>query len=223
MHLGCDEAGGGSGEHLAKLVVILKELGKKHGKKIRPIVWADAAETPEALKAQVIRCLWAYGETGGRDIDANNPFLRGWNQLKDLLKPGCKEEVIMAGGSDSYHTPLAKCKYENALPNIYSWCQFGKDRPNFIGIFAVQWSGNQQDRWLPDDLTVAEYGWTPDKPAYDYQSAMARIKAALSKLKDYTNPKAYEVDRPCWDGIWLDDANNWSEDIMGRAIPIARE
>ena len=106
----------------------------------------------------MIRCLWAYGESGGREIDANNKFLnRGKQGVKELAEPGCKEEVLMAGGSDSYHTPLAKAKYENALPNIYSWCQFGKDKPNFIGIFAVQWSGNQHDLWLPDDLTVAEY------------------------------------------------------------------
>jgi hypothetical protein len=52
---------------------------------------------------------------------------------------------------------------------------------------------------------------------------MSRIKTALSKLKDYTNPRPDEVDRPCWDGIWLDDANNWGEDIMGRAIPISEE
>ncbi len=224
IHLGCDEAGRGTGQHLAKLTGILNELAKKSGKTVRPIVWADAAATADDLKTQVIRCLWAYGETGGKHIDQNNDFLRATGQnVIALLKPGCREQVIMAGGSDSYHTPLAKCKYENALANIHSWCQFGKDRPNFIGILAVQWSGNQQDLWLPDNLTVAEYGWTPDKPHFDYAGLMARIKVALSKIKDYTNPKISEVDRPAWDGIWLDKNNNWLQDIMGLAIPIEDE
>jgi len=223
IHLGCDEAGRGTGEHLARLTGILNELGRKHGKSIRPIVWADAAATPDQLKGQVIRCLWAYGETGGREIDEDNKFLNRTGQnVKALVKAGCREEVIMAGGSDSYHTPLAKAKYESALPNIYSWCRFGRDRANFIGIFAVQWSGNQHDLWLPDDLTVAEYGWTPDKPEFDYDRCMGRIEAALSKIKDYTNPDSCQVDRSCWDGIWLNDDNNWEEDIMGLAIPISR-
>ena len=51
--------------------------------------------------------------------------------------------VIMAGGSDSYHLPLAKLEYERALTNLYRWCRFGEDKPNFIGILAVQWCGNQ--------------------------------------------------------------------------------
>ncbi|MHC4755560.1 MAG: family 20 glycosylhydrolase, partial [Planctomycetota bacterium] len=224
IHLGCDEAGRGTGEHLAKLTAMLNELGRENYRTIRPIVWADAAPTPEALKGQVIRCLWAYGETGGREIDVNNKFLNHNRQgVKELSKPSCKEEVLMAGGSDSYHTPLAKAGYENALPNIYSWCQFGKDKLNFIGIFAVQWSGNQHDLWLPDDLTVAEYGWTPDKPTFNFGQCMKRIKESLSKLKDYTNPRPEEVDQSCWDGIWLTEDNKWGEDIMGRAIPISEK
>jgi len=224
IHLGCDEAGRGTGEHLARLTAILNKLAEKHGKSIRPIVWADAASTPRQLEQQVVRCLWAYGETGGRVIDENNRFLNRQGQnVKALAEPECRQEVIMAGGSDSYHKPLAKAKYENAMPNIYSWCRFGKDKPNFIGIFAVQWSGNQHDLWLPDDLTVAEYGWTPDKPTFDYQNCMARIMAALSRMKDYTDPKSYEIDRSCWDGIWLSEDDQWREDIMGLAIPICGE
>ncbi|MHC4638979.1 MAG: hypothetical protein ACYTBV_16000 [Planctomycetota bacterium] len=109
------------------------------------------------------------------------------------------------------------------MPNIYSCCQLGSDKPNFIGIFAVQWSGNQHDLWLPDDLTVAEYGWTPDKPAFNFEQCMRRIKESLLKLKDYTNPRPDEVDLPCWDDIWLTQDSKWGEDIMGRAIPISEK
>jgi len=218
MHLGCDEAGGGTPGHLAKLCGILDELSKQHGKDIRPIVWADAALTPETLKHRVIRCLWYYGKNG--PANPENRFLRDGQHIQILMAPGCKEEVIMAAGSDSFHTALSKLDYERAFLNLHSWCQFGKDRPNFVGILAVQWGGNQQDRWLPDNLVAAEYGWTPDKPAYDYAQCRTRVKRALAKLKDYTHPGKEEIDRSAWDGIWLDERGQWQEDIMGRAIPL---
>ena len=112
---------------------------------------------------------------------------------------------------------IAQVLFDQYLPREYDVF------PNFIGIFAVQWSGNQHDLWLPDDLTVAEYGWTPDEPTFDYQNCMGRIMAALSRMKDYTDPESYEIDRSCWDGIWLSEDDQWREDIMGLAIPIFGE
>jgi hypothetical protein len=139
------------------------------------------------------------------------------------MEPGSKEQVIMAGGSDSYHLPLAKLEYERALVNLYRWCRFGEDKPNFIGIMAVQWCGNQQDKWLPDYLTTAEYGWTPDKPEYSYTDCLARCQAALSRLNDYNSPADEEVGRSAWDGIWLDENGQWEEDIMGLAHPFRKK
>ena len=217
MHLGCDEAGGGSPEHLARLYAILKQLGDKNAKTIQPIVWADAAETPPELKGRYIRCLWDYGDGAGVSLD--NPHLVKQG-VRELVAPGCTEEAIMAGGSGSFHTPLSKTSYDKAFANLYTWSQLGNDHRNFVGLFAVQWSGNQQDLWMPDDVVCAEYGWSPDQPAYDFDRLMARVKAALAELKDYTNPRPDEVNRSAWDGIWLDENGGWKQDIMGKALPM---
>jgi len=220
MHLGCDEAGGGSPEHLARLYGFLAELGAQAGKTVRPIVWADAAQTPDNLKEHFVRCLWDYGDGAGVTLD--NPHLVRQG-LPMLLAPGCREEVIMAGGSGSFHTPLSKTSYDKAFANLRTWSQIGLDHPNFIGLLSVQWSGNQQDLWLPDYLVAAEYGWTPDKPAYDFERLMARVQGALAKIKDYTNPPTDEINRSAWDGIWLDEKGWWQRDIMGKALPMEPE
>lgn len=220
MHLGCDEAGGGSPEHLARLYGFLAELGSKAGKTVRPIVWADAAQTPDELKQHFVRCLWDYGDGAGVTLD--NPHLVKQG-LPMLLAPGCREEVIMAGGSGSFHTPLSKTSYDRAFANLHAWGRIGLDHPNFIGLLSVQWSGNQQDLWLPDYLVAAEYGWTPDKPAYDFERLMARVQGALAKIKDYTSPRPDEFNRSAWDGIWLDAKGWWEQDIMGKALPMEPE
>lgn len=126
----------------------------------------------------------------------------------------------MAGGSGSRHTPLSKTGYKEAFGNLYDWCQLGLNRPNFIGILAVQWHGNQQNDWVPDYAVAAEYGWSPEAPAYDFDRAMARVQSMLGRLKDYTAPEPIEVDRSAWDGIWLDAKGGWEKDIMGLAMPI---
>jgi hypothetical protein len=220
MHLGCDEAGGGSPQHLARLYLVLKQLGDKNGKTIQPIVWADAAETSKRLKGEYIRCLWDYGDGAGVSLDNPHLIKQG---IQYLVAPNCPEEAIMAGGSGSFHTALSKTSYDKAFANLYTWSQLGKGHRNFIGLFAVQWGGNQQDLWVPDYVVCAEYSWLPDHPAYDFDRLMARVKAALAKLKDYTNPRPDEVNRSAWDGIWLDEKGGWKQDIMGKALPLESE
>jgi len=220
MHLGCDEAGGGSPEHLARLYDMLKQLGDKNAKTVQPIVWADAAETPPKLKGRYIRCLWEYGD--GAPINLQNPHLIKQG-IHYMVSPNCPEPAIMAGGSSSLHTALSKLDYERAFANLYAWGQFGKNHQNFVGLLAVQWSGNQQDLWLPDDLAAAEYGWSPDQPAYDFDRLMARVRSALAKLKDYTHPQPDEINRSAWDGIWIDEKGQWLQDIMGKALPMEPE
>jgi hypothetical protein len=202
---------------LAKLYGFLSDLGAKSKKAVRPIVWADAAQTPPELKDRFVRCLWDYGD--GKGVTLDNPHLVKQG-LPELLAPGCTEEAIMAGGSGSFHTPLSKTSYDKAFANLHTWSQLGKAHPNFIGLLSVQWSGNQQDLWLPDYVVAAGYGWCPDKPAYNFGRLMGLVKAALADIKDYTNPRPDEVNRSAWDGIWLDEKGWWKQDIMGKALPM---
>ena len=118
----------------------------------------------------------------------------------------------MAGGSGSGHTPYSKSTYREALLNLAAWAKWGERRRNFVGLFAVQWSGNMTDIWLPDFLAAADFGWKPPKRIPDPESQYARIRQQLSRLADAVNPRAHEMDRPAWDGIWL-KGDQWAEEI----------
>ncbi len=90
---------------------------------------------------------------------------------------------------------------------------WGSGRPNFTGLFAVQWSGNMTDDWLPDFLAAADFGWKPPERIPAYDDVVARIRNHLAPLADASSPRAEEVDPPAWDGIWL-KGGQWDEEIL---------
>ena len=99
-----------------------------------------------------------------------------------------------------------------AFGNLARWAAWGKERPNYTGLFAVQWSSNMLDDWLPDFLAAAEYAWNPPDEVPPFEPELARIQAQLARLADAAHPKPEEVDRPAWDAIWL-EGKEWGEDI----------
>ena len=119
----------------------------------------------------------------------------------------------MACGSGSKHEPYLFTGQKRAYRNVAEWALFGKNRPNFIGIYAVQWHGNSVDLWVPNYLMTADLGWSPPATMPDIASELQRIKMHLDLIRDAANPNPDEVDRPVWDGIWL-DGNHWGQDIM---------
>jgi hypothetical protein len=195
-------------KHLQLLLPLVNRVADKHNRKITPIVWADAPATPAEFKQQVIRCLWGYAED---PVGLENESLREQG-MAELSKDGCQERVFMAGGSGALHQPYTKSDYAGAFKNLADWAKWGKERPNFVGLFAVQWSGNMLDDWLPDFLAAADYAWNPPDEVPAFAGEMARIKAHLVRLADAARPNPAEVDRPAWDGIWL-NGKDWGEDI----------
>jgi len=93
------------------------------------------------------------------------------------------------------------------------WARWGADKPNVLGLMAVQWSGNMLDDWVPDFLAAADDGWQPPEPGPVYGPQMARVRRHLARLADAAHPNPAEVDRHAWDGIWLRDGT-WYEDVM---------
>jgi hypothetical protein len=228
VHLGLDEVRLPAEEqarHLEGLLAVVDRVAARHGKEITPIVWADAPRTPERWRDRVIRCLWAYGDDKMRVGYQNEHLIRqGLRELSACdyasggssprrMGAGCTERVFMAAGSGSGHTPYSKTDYEHAFLNLAEWAMWGKDRPSFEGLVAVQWSGNMLDEWLPDFACAAEVAWTPPDEIPEFEAQMARVRERLSRIKDASDPSPDEVDAHAWDGIWLRDGE-WFEDIV---------
>jgi hypothetical protein len=207
VHLGMDEVAlpeAVQRAHLAGLLPRLEDLGRTHGRDLQPIVWADAPQTPDGWEARVVRCLWHYAEHNdiGR-LGLDNSHLIGQGLL-DLVAPGCEQQVIMAGGSGSFHRPYGKNGIEVAIENLADWSRFGREHPNFIGLLAVQWGGNMLDMWLPDFIAAADFGWTPPE-AFSMNEYDKLVHEHMVGL-DPVFPRVREAaDAPCWDGIWLRD------------------
>jgi len=213
IHLGLDEVKLSAEEqakHFERLLPLLDELGRKHDRVLRPIVWADAPGTPSAYRDRVVRCLWRYGHPDSPELRTENLQRQGFDELS---ADGCPESVFMAGGSGSLHTPYTKGSYRDAFKNLADWARWGKDRPNFTGLFAVQWHGNMLDDWLPDFLAAADFGWSPPEPARDFAGEFERVQRHLTRIKDAKEPDPKEMDPPAWDGIWLED-RKWKKNIM---------
>ncbi|HUS79813.1 MAG TPA: family 20 glycosylhydrolase, partial [Armatimonadota bacterium] len=219
LHLGLDEVlmpREPQAEHLARLLDVVERTAARHGRDLRPVVWADAPPTPDAWRDRVVRCLWSYAEHAGHGrICAENAHLVRQG-IVELSQAGAAQPVWMAGGSGSRHTPYTKSPDSEAIANLAEWATWGEDLPNYAGLLAVQWSGNMVDDWLPDFLAAAEYGWHPPEVAPSTESELVRMRAALARLRDAANPAPGTVDQPAWDGIWL-DGRHWREEIVPRA------
>jgi len=216
LHLGLDEVlidRAPQALHLERLLPMLERVGAEFGRDLRPIVWADAPPTPPAFAERVVRCLWAYGEHRGEGTVGllDEHLVR--QGIETLSSPRCSVPVLMAGGSGAKHTPYTKDSCEDAFSNLAEWARWGQHLSNFIGLFAVQWSGNMTDDWLPDFVTAADYAWRPPQEIPAYESQMARVSEHLERLKDYTAPLNDEVDPPAWDGIWLEN-DTWHAEIL---------
>ena len=217
VHLGLDEVrlpAEDQAHHLEGLLPVVEEVARKHGIEATPIVWADAPRTPEPYRDRVIRCLWAYGDDK-EQVGLNNPHLVRQG-LVELSEPGCAEQVFMAAGSGSLHTPDGKTPYDLAFRNLAQWAMWGNDRPNFVGLLAVQWSGNMLDDWLPDFAAAADVAWNPPESIPDFDSQMASVRAQLFRLKDAASPDPAEADLPAWDGILLRDGEWWRDIRTGK-------
>lgn len=219
VHLGLDEvrlATEPQARHMARLLPLAERVARRSGSKITPMVWADAPPTPAAYRDSVIRVLWSYD--GQHEVGLENQHLNR-QQIKELAAPDCRQKVIMAGGSNSLHTPYAKSTYEGAFRNLAEWARFGNARENFIGLLVVQWSSNMLDLWVPDFVAGAEFGWNPPDEMPIFAAQMARVWTNLARLDDAARPAADEVDRPAWDGIWLEEGTwNWKQDIVPPAV-----
>lgn len=213
IHLGLDEVRLPTEtqvRHMAELLRLVFQCADRYGMQASPVVWSDAPETPDEHKDHVYRCLWEYGDGGAIGLENEHLAKQGIDMLS---QQHCRQRVLMAGGSGSGHTPYSKSSYEAAYSNLAAWAKWGIQFENYVGLFAVQWSGNMTDEWLPDFLAAADFGWTPPKstPPHDYLDK--RIREHLSRLTDTTDPQPEEVDRPAWDGIWLKE-NQWDKEIL---------
>ncbi len=219
VHLGLDEvrlSREKQAEHLSRLLPIADQVGEKYGKKMDMIVWSDAPPTPPQYRDRVIRCLWVYNEK----MDADNESVH--NQGFDrLVQPGCVQKVFMAGGSGTHHRPYSKEGYPGAFVNLASWAMLGASYASFVGLLAVQWASNVIDEWFPNFLMTADFGWHVPKSMPDYQQTMKRVAMNLASLSDYIDPDPAAVDRPAWDGIWL-NGRYWDEDVLTgkKATPV---
>jgi len=219
VHLGMDEVRlpkKDQSEHFARLLPIVDKVGKKNGREMEMIVWSDGPPTPPEYHDRVIRCMWLY------DIAISSDNKSVQEQGFDYLtQANCKQKVFMAGGSGTIHAPYSKGNYQDAFENLATWAMLGKKYQNFIGLLAVQWSTNSIDEWFPNFLMAADFGWNVPKEMPEYESYITKITTNLQKIKDYIDPDSDTVDRPAWDGIWL-NGRNWDEDIMSgqKAAPV---
>ncbi len=214
LHLGLDEVRlpvEQQAEHLRQLLDIVQDCAAASGVDVMPMVWSDAPPTPAPRAERVIRCLWSYATEGG-PVAAENEHLKRQG-LAELLAPGCRQPVLMAGGSASGHTPYSKSPSPAACANLATWARCGVDYDNVLGLFAVQWSGNMLDDWLPDFLAAAEYGWSPPATPPDIDAAHERIRRHLAALPDAASPDPAAVDRHAWDAIWLRDGR-WDQEVL---------
>ncbi|MCC6123589.1 MAG: family 78 glycoside hydrolase catalytic domain [Pirellulales bacterium] len=213
VHLGLDEVRLSKdiqAQHMERLLPLVERVARQAGRKVTPLVWADAPPTPEAYRNSVVRVPWSY--EGQEEIGFGNKHLNN-QHIQDLCAENCPEKVIMAGGSNSKHTPYSKSEYEGAFRNLAEWARFGDARKNFIGLLVVQWSSNMLDLWVPDFLAGADVGWNPPREMPAFAPQMDRVHANLARLADASRPAPGEVDRPAWDGIWL-KGRQWDKDIL---------
>jgi hypothetical protein len=211
VHLGLDEvrlSKTDQTQHLKKLLPIAGRVGRKYDKDVDILVWSDAPPTPKEYQDKVIRCLWRYSQEVLPEADK---LVR--QGAEELLKENCRQRVFMAGGSGTHHKPYSKDSYAGAFTNLYSWAKLGENHANFIGIYAVQWATNTIDRWIPDFLMAADFGWNVPKEKPDYNRYMKKIATRLRSIGDFIQPEADEIPRPAWDAIWL-DGDYWGEDIL---------
>ena len=221
IHLGLDEIRlpvETQARHMTELLSRVSQCADRCGMQALPIVWSDAPETPNEYKDRTYRCLWEYGgklSGGGGIISPENEHLADQG-IDALSRSGCGQRVLMAGGSGSGHTPYSKSSYEDAYGNLGAWAKWGDQLENYVGLFAVQWSGNMTDKWLPDFLAAADFGWRPPRSIPPHDAIDKRIKENLSRLTDASKPRPEEVDRPAWDGIWL-KGDQWDEEILTKS------
>lgn len=209
IHLGLDEVRLPPEIQAGHFKAVLGEFFAASGN-MDALVWSDCPPTPPEERTRVVRCLWEYGD--GLPIGLDNVNLQRQG-IGALAAPGCRERVFMAGGSGSGHTPYSKSSLEGACRNLAAWAEFGAGRDNFAGLFAVQWSGNMTDEWLADFLCAADFGWRPPSVPPVFEEQMRRVKTRLAVLPDAARPAASEIDRPAWDGIWL-EGREWGAEIL---------
>ena len=201
IHLGMDEPllprakrAKYSGELLRRLL----ETAKQHNQEPKLIVWADAPETPEQYKGDVIRALWS---NGNRDLEGGQTKDLKHHKIDVLLKPGCKEKVLMGAGSSSGGRPGSKCYDQGAFRNLAEWPMLGNDKENFIGIIACQRHGNQLDQWLPDFLVAADVSWNPPAEVPEFTSQIKGVESRLARFKDEVSPDESETIPLAWQGV----------------------
>ena len=222
LHLGLDEVRLPPAEqarHMRGLLPLVGRVASRHGITIRPIVWGDAPPTPKRWRQRVVRCLWDYAQHDaefGRVGLRNRHLLR--QGLRDLFRPDSNECVFMAGGSGSGHAALSKSPDADAIRNLGDWARFGNGHRNVEGLIAVQWGGNQLERWLPDFMAAAEFGWRPPRSGWQPQRTLTRIRRILATYASPADPPTDRVDAPAWDGIWL-DGTRWASDIVSNSSP----
>lgn len=212
MHLGMDEVRLPPEEqsrHMQQLLPLVFRCAEDHGVQAKPIVWSDAPETPDEFKEKVYRCLWKYDDAGIGPI--SQKLLR--QGIEALSQPGCRQPVLMAGGAGSGHTPYSKEPSARAFENLAAWARWGAPLKNCHGLFAVQWSGNMTDLWLPDFLAAADFGWMPPQVTPPCDEIERRIGGHLARVADAARPDSREVDPPAWDGIWLKDGR-WDREVL---------
>jgi len=219
VHLGLDEVRLPREEqtvHMRRLLPIVNRVGSKNGHEMEMIVWSDAPLTPTEYQDRVIRCLWVYDDS----VALDNQYAR-MQGIDTFIQAGCRQKVFMAGGSGTAHQPYSKGTYQGAFRNLASWTRLGQNYPNFIGILAVQWGTNIIDEWFPNFLMAADFGWKVPDETLNYESFMKHITTNLQQFEDFIAPHPSAVDRPAWDGIWL-NGRYWDEDIITgqKAAPV---
>ncbi|RLD37688.1 MAG: hypothetical protein DRI89_15010, partial [Bacteroidetes bacterium] len=203
-------------KHFARLLPIVDKVGKKNGREMEMIVWSDGPPTPPEYQDRVIRCMWLYDVA----ISPDNKSVQEQG-FDYLTQANCRQKVFLAGGSSTLHAPYSKGNYRAAFENLATWTMLGEKHQNFIGLLAVQWGTNIIDEWFPNFLMAADFGWNVPKEMPEYESYMKIIASNLQKLNDFVDPNPDAVDRPAWDGIWL-NGRNWDKDIMTgqKAAPV---
>ena len=219
LHLGLDEVplpADQQARHFRGLLERIETVEQNLGRRITPLVWADAPPTPPGLADRVIRCLWSYPEHAEfGPISQTNEHLRRQG-IESLTRLGSTETAWMGGGSGSSHQPYSKCPYDQAFDNLRQWADFARPYPNLTGLCAVQWGGNMLDEWLPDFAAAADVSWNPNRQRESFDERMARIRRMFAALPDAADPHPETIDPPAWDGIWLKHGR-WHQDIMSQA------